>query len=105
MRGPLGVSSNQLRHDIFFDLFYISRRFTLVLFDVQPRLFKRRFRVPFFVVLSGDEYDFKLSPIEIVPDHDLVTIYLECSTSFGYQERWVGFELVFCSFRHKSRSK
>ena len=62
-----------------------------MLFNVQPRLFERRF---FFAVLSGDENDFKLAPVEIVPDHDLVTIYLQCSTSFGYQKRRVGFELV-----------
>ena len=66
-----------------------------MLFNVQPRLFERRFRVIFFAVLSGDENDFKLAPVEIVPDHDLVTIYLQRSTSFGYQKRRICFKLVF----------
>lgn len=91
MRNPQAVSSNKLCHDILFDLWSISRYVTRLLLDVQPGLFKRRLLVA--AMFARDEDDFKLAPVEIISDHDLMTVSLQRSASFGYQERWISFEL------------
>jgi hypothetical protein len=81
------MTLDQLCYDVFFDLFIC------VLGNAEP-VFLKRVRISWAASeLAGYKDDFEFSPVEVVTDNDLMSVSVNCTTSFRNEEFWIRFQL------------